>query len=127
MLSAYLRTRLFKIEKHVLHILKHPDLQSRLSLSEITYAKQYLQTLEQHMTASCLSSLPEAFRKIDINKAGENMVPEPDMSAYVALPSALMMLFVQGRPYCSFARIGFAEARAAAVASEARVRQIVVV
>merc|ERR1711990_81543 len=55
MLSAYLRTRLFKIEKHVLHILKHPDLQSRLSLSEITYAKQYLQTLEQHMTASCLS------------------------------------------------------------------------
>jgi len=83
MLSAYLRTRLWKIEKYHIHILNSDVLKSRLSPAEIRYAEEYRNTLGNHMVTSCLSTLPESFRKVDEVKQGQNMVPAPDPSAYV--------------------------------------------
>jgi len=83
MLSAYLRTRLWKIEKYHIHILNSDVLKGRLSPAEIRYAQEYRRGLQGHMLTSCLDALPDSFRKVDVVKAGQNMVPAPDQSAYV--------------------------------------------
>lgn len=78
-LNAYLRTRLWKIECHVLHILGTDAMRSRLSAAELSYAEQYRKLISAHMSASCLDAIPETFRTVE----GKGMVPSPEMDSYV--------------------------------------------
>eukprot|EP00039_Didymoeca_costata_P004269 m.72367 g.72367 ORF g.72367 m.72367 type:complete len:212 (+) comp12319_c1_seq1:177-812(+) len=83
MVSSYLRTRLWKIEKYVLHITRDAAAKERLSEAELRYAKEYESILKEHMQSSGLDALPDKFQKIDSQTSSENMVVTPDLNSYV--------------------------------------------
>ncbi|XP_020910916.1 DNA replication complex GINS protein SLD5 [Exaiptasia diaphana] len=85
-LSSYLRTRLHKIEKHVIHILEQEaarDTQecSKLSPEELQYAKEYTDNMEGLFKSLCLQHMPPNMQSIDRKKS----VPRPNLDSYVFL------------------------------------------
>ncbi|KAJ8519204.1 hypothetical protein ONZ45_g3828 [Pleurotus djamor] len=76
---SYLRTRLFKIEKYARYIVSNPEIQTRISASERTYASKQAQILDQHFHETVLKSLPEAQSHLDDTPIFmPPMVTEPD-------------------------------------------------
>jgi GINS complex subunit 4 len=61
-LRCYLRTRLEKIELHVIYILKSPEYRQRLSGAEMEFARNYADLLQQHFVKSALNNLPSQLR-----------------------------------------------------------------
>jgi GINS complex subunit 4 len=86
LLRSYLRTRLLKIEKHVMHILDNPLLQSRLSEKEASYAREYFLLIGNHFKASIATHLPDAFSSL-VRQASahpnKDMIPTPDLNKHV--------------------------------------------
>ncbi|KAJ8472480.1 hypothetical protein ONZ45_g16635 [Pleurotus djamor] len=81
---SYLRTRLFKIEKYARYIVSNPEIQTRISTSERTYASKQAQILDQHFHETVLKSLPEAQSHLDDTPIFmPPMVTEPDKSKAV--------------------------------------------
>lgn len=85
-LSSYIRTRLEKIEKHVVHVLeqeaaREEDEPSRLSPEELQYAKAYADNMESLFKSLALQHMPANMQNIDRKKA----VPRPNMDKYVFL------------------------------------------
>ncbi|EDO26653.1 predicted protein, partial [Nematostella vectensis] len=83
-LSSYLRTRLQKIEKHVVHILEQEasrdaDEPSRLSPEELQYAKEYADNMESLFKSLVLQHMPPNMQSIDRKKS----VPRPNLDSYV--------------------------------------------
>lgn len=64
-LTSYLRTRLLKIEQHVMYILLHQDYVERLSEHEAKFASNYVDLLAEHFHTSLLDLIPERFRELD--------------------------------------------------------------
>ena len=60
MLRAYYRTRLFKIEQHVVHVVKEEEVFARLSPQEQEYATNYTNMVEEHF-GSVLGQLPDKY------------------------------------------------------------------
>lgn len=83
LLRDYLRTRLWKIEKYVFHVLASDVEMARLSTAEIKYARQYRALLEAHLSKSLLAQLPDKFRRVDADSAQEKVVQRPSMDHHV--------------------------------------------
>ncbi|THH14749.1 hypothetical protein EW146_g5628 [Bondarzewia mesenterica] len=62
---SYLRIRLHKIEKYARYIAATPEIQTRLSQTEVNHAKRYAKLTEDHFHISVLRSLPEHQQSLD--------------------------------------------------------------
>ncbi|KAI3864258.1 hypothetical protein MKW98_027095 [Papaver atlanticum] len=85
LLRSYLRTRLRKIEKYMIHISK-TELWNRLSKPEQEFAKRCNENMENHLKQSVLSRLPfgyQDFLKQSISSEEDDMVPEPQLDTFV--------------------------------------------
>ncbi|KAI3904708.1 hypothetical protein MKW98_014888 [Papaver atlanticum] len=85
LLRSYLRTRLQKIEKYMIHISKS-ELWNRLSKPEQEFAKRCKENMENHLKQSVLSRLPfgyQDFVKQSISSEEDDMVPEPQLDTFV--------------------------------------------
>lgn len=85
LVRSFLRTRIAKIDKHALYILKTASLCSRLSLSELQYVKTHQSILEAHYHSSFLSQFPTSLQKLDDTAGGISMVEQPDVDKAVFL------------------------------------------
>ncbi|SAM07532.1 hypothetical protein [Absidia glauca] len=83
LIKSYLRTRLFKIEKYTLELLRKPDYAEIMSSQEIVYARRYQELIEVHNHESFLQQLPTTQHKQD-EKAGDlDMVVSANLEAPV--------------------------------------------
>lgn len=73
-LHSYLRVRLFKIQQFTHHILQSSIYCSRLSPSELDYAKKYLNLKSAHFTENVLRYLPEQFQDMVDQSGSVDMV-----------------------------------------------------
>ena len=90
---------MLQIDKHALYVLKTASLHSRLSLSELQYAKTHQSILEAHYHSSFLSQFPTSLQKLDDTAGGISMVEQPDVDKAVflrALRHIEAPIFVQG-------------------------------
>eukprot|EP00470_Lotharella_oceanica_P008463 CAMPEP_0170184364 /NCGR_PEP_ID=MMETSP0040_2-20121228/33457_1 /TAXON_ID=641309 /ORGANISM="Lotharella oceanica, Strain CCMP622" /LENGTH=223 /DNA_ID=CAMNT_0010430415 /DNA_START=1 /DNA_END=672 /DNA_ORIENTATION=+ len=78
-LKAYLRTRLRKIEKHVLQILSQPELLPRLSKHEQNFAEKYVDLIEKNFNQAFLKHIPEEYASM----GKEEMVVTAKLDRYV--------------------------------------------
>ena len=86
MLRSYHRTRLFKVERYVMHCLDNPDVRQRLSPLEDQYAEQYLRLVVGHLASTVTSKLPEAFNSVFKQASAHptnDMIPVPDLGRHV--------------------------------------------
>ena len=87
-LKSYLRTRLTKIEKHFLDIIRN-EKTDVLSDSEFTYAANYFMLKRDHFEESFANKLPKAFRDFDDDEGAKNnpvnteLVTPPNMQKFV--------------------------------------------
>ena len=70
LLASYLRMRLRKIEKFVFHILGSEEEFSKLSPNEVEFASKYQEAVERHLKESCLDQIPDKFRSLAADDAG---------------------------------------------------------
>nr|CAD1829669.1 unnamed protein product [Ananas comosus var. bracteatus] len=85
LLRSYLRIRLQKIEKYMIHISKS-NLWNRLSEQEQRFAKRCTEIMEKHLEQSVLSKLPYGYQsmlKQSISSEEDDMVPEPQLDTFV--------------------------------------------
>jgi GINS complex subunit 4 len=93
MLKSYLRTRLSKIEKLYLHIIRH-DKAEMLSDAEIQYAWNYFSNKKEHFEGCFANSLPGSFKDFVEDNGKENdthpnnpvnpeLVTPPDVQKFV--------------------------------------------
>ncbi|GLJ47098.1 hypothetical protein SUGI_0994560 [Cryptomeria japonica] len=86
LLRSYLRTRLLKIEKYVLHVLKSEELWNKLSEAEQKFAQKCTDALQKHLEQSVLSRLPYGYQSMlrqAISSEEDDMVPEPKLDTFV--------------------------------------------
>jgi len=83
MMRCYLRERLFKIEKHVIFILKNEEMTQRLSPEELTYAQKYCDLLEESFGSAFLNLLPENLRSLTEQTSDLDMIPKPNLDSHV--------------------------------------------
>jgi GINS complex subunit 4 len=86
MLRSYLRTRLLKIERYVMHALDNTDVRQRLSPLEDQHATQYLRLVASQLTSTVTSKLPEAFNNAFKQASAHpdnDMIPVPDLGRHV--------------------------------------------
>mmetsp|Transcript_29338 Transcript_29338/g.56307 ORF Transcript_29338/g.56307 Transcript_29338/m.56307 type:complete len:247 (+) Transcript_29338:59-799(+) len=96
LMRAYLRTRLWKIEQHVMHILMPENgLYERLSPAERTYAEKYTGIMDDHLQSTALSRMPPRFSSLvqqmspedelaaDAQERVFDMIPEPNLDTFV--------------------------------------------
>ena len=67
MIKTYLRTRLKKIQKYILHILDR-ELQELLSDDEIKFVKDFFVPYTNHFNEKFLNTLPSFLRDLGLNK-----------------------------------------------------------
>lgn len=86
LLRAYYRTRLFKIERNAVHVLKEPEVLERLSEQEREYATNYANAVEEHFGAA-LGQMPDRYasmlQQIEEEDGEWDMVPSPNLDAHV--------------------------------------------
>jgi len=81
---SYLRTRLFKIEKFARYIMTNPEVQQRLSESEVDHARRFARLTDQHFYNAVLQSLPETQQTLDDQPPFvPSMITEPDKTRAV--------------------------------------------
>ncbi|ETW76655.1 hypothetical protein HETIRDRAFT_327861 [Heterobasidion irregulare TC 32-1] len=94
---SYLRTRLYKIERYARYIAITPEIQTRLSQTELNHIKSFSDLTERHFHSSVLQSLPEHQQGLnDSTVFTPPMIPEPDKSRAV---------FVHAREECPPVRL----------------------
>ncbi|XP_072998215.1 DNA replication complex GINS protein SLD5 isoform X2 [Typha latifolia] len=85
LLRSYLRIRLQKIKKYMIHIAK-TNLWNLLSEQEQKFAKRCTDIMEKHLEQSVLSRLPYGYQSIlkqSISSEEDDMVPEPQVDTFV--------------------------------------------
>ncbi|XP_057957339.1 DNA replication complex GINS protein SLD5 isoform X2 [Malania oleifera] len=85
LLRSYLRIRLQKIEKYMIHI-SESDMLNQLSEQEQKFAKRCTDDMEKHLEQSVLSRLPlfyQSIRKQSSSSEENDMVPEPPVDSFV--------------------------------------------
>ncbi|POM61212.1 hypothetical protein PHPALM_29808 [Phytophthora palmivora] len=100
MVSSYLRTRLRKIEKYAVHILRNPVLTQRLSMKERNFAQQFVLLFEAHVNDLAIGKFAEDHRSLTAEGMGKKcltleangdlilttdcvVVPEPNLDGFV--------------------------------------------
>ncbi|KAJ3033225.1 GINS complex subunit [Rhizophlyctis rosea] len=78
-IRSYLRTRLVKIQKHTLHLLRDEEYRSRMSPEELDFAERFNDLMDRHYYKSCLETLPTWLHRLDENINGVDMVSKPDL------------------------------------------------
>lgn len=61
MLRAYLRTRIEKVEKYVMHCINSPEVRDRLSPLEDSHAMAYLRLVGSHLKTYVTNKFPGTF------------------------------------------------------------------
>lgn len=79
-LTAYLRTRIRKIQRFVFHVTSSSEFLNRLSPAEYKFAKNFLDLLGKHFDKSVLQLIPKRFRNLD--EAAKAM-PRPNLDNFV--------------------------------------------
>ena len=91
LLRAYYRTRLFKIERNAVHVLKEPEVLERLSEQEREYATNYANAVEEHFGAA-LGQMPDRYasmlQQIEEEDGEWDMVPPPTSTRTSSLECA---------------------------------------
>ncbi|XP_074561640.1 DNA replication complex GINS protein SLD5 [Curcuma longa] len=85
LLRSYLRIRLQKIEKYMIHISK-TDLWNKLSEQEQKFTKRCMDIMEKHLNQSVLERLPYGYQSIlkqSISSDEDDMVPQPQLDTFV--------------------------------------------
>ncbi|XP_042435368.1 DNA replication complex GINS protein SLD5-like [Zingiber officinale] len=85
LLRSYLRIRLQKIEKYMIHISK-TDLWNKLSEQEQKFTKRCIDIMEKHLNESVLERLPYGYQSIlkqSISSDEDDMVPQPQLDTFV--------------------------------------------
>jgi len=85
LMRSYLRIRLQKIEKYMIHIAK-TDLWNRLSEQEQRFSKRCTDIMEKHLKQSVLDRLPYGYGSIlqqSVSSEEDDMVPEPQLDTFV--------------------------------------------
>ncbi|TVY45075.1 DNA replication complex GINS protein [Lachnellula subtilissima] len=77
-IRSILRARIAKIDKHTLYYLSTPELQTRLSETEIAYATRHQQLLHGHYLSSFLGSFPPQLQNLNDTAGGISMIGGPD-------------------------------------------------
>ncbi|CAK9319083.1 unnamed protein product [Citrullus colocynthis] len=98
LLRSYVRSRLQKIEKYMLYILKSDELFSRLSKEEITFTDRCRHDMKKHFDESVLSKLPNNYQDIlrqSITSEEDDMVPEPPLDTFVVCKSKEYLEHIQ--------------------------------
>ncbi|KAI0298611.1 hypothetical protein BC826DRAFT_1090720 [Russula brevipes] len=94
---SYIRTRLYKIEKFARYIVATPEVQEKLSQTELDHAKRFSELTENHFRVSVLQALPPHQQGLDDNTPfTPPMISEPDKSRAV---------FVHARDECPPVRL----------------------
>ena len=90
LLASYLRMRLRKIEKFVFHILGSEEEFSKLSPNEVEFASKYQEAVERHLKESCLDQIPDKFRSLAADDAGNTSLgtSSPSPALFTPLPLA---------------------------------------
>ncbi|KAK9367767.1 hypothetical protein V1509DRAFT_625259 [Lipomyces kononenkoae] len=83
LVRGYLRARIHKIDNYYMHILNNPDVQRKLSQSELRYTKRRANQLKRYYNLRFLSSLPQLLQRLDDTAGGLQMVDEPDLDEVV--------------------------------------------
>ncbi|KAI4369518.1 hypothetical protein MLD38_017951 [Melastoma candidum] len=86
LLRSYLRTRLLKIERFILHILKTDELHERLSDKEKIFARRCAGVIGKHLDDSVLLNLPENYQSAlrqSTTSEEDDMVLEPRLDTFV--------------------------------------------
>ncbi|XP_031737760.1 DNA replication complex GINS protein SLD5 isoform X2 [Cucumis sativus] len=98
LLRSYIRSRLQKIEKYMLYILKSDELFGRLSREEITFTDRCRHDMKKHFDESVLSKLPNNYQDIlkqSITSEEDDMVPEPPLDTFVVCKSKEYLEHIQ--------------------------------
>ncbi|KAI0880401.1 GINS complex, Sld5 component [Annulohypoxylon maeteangense] len=96
LVRGYLRARIAKIDKHTLHYLSSPVLQTRLSPPELAYATRHQALLHNHYLSSFLSSFPVPLQNLNDTAGNISMVDTPDLDTAVFI-RLLRDTLVEGR------------------------------
>ncbi|KAL8890079.1 MAG: hypothetical protein Q9192_005920, partial [Flavoplaca navasiana] len=83
LVRSFLRTRMAKIDKYALYMLRTPTQTTRLSASELQYANTHQTLLEAHYRSSFLSQFPTSLQRLDDTAGGISMVEQPDTDTAV--------------------------------------------
>lgn len=86
LLRGYLRTRIRKIERHVMAILDDSEETQKLSAQERAYSLEYFRQFGRHMTTQLLDHLPKAFdgmARESSESDRKDMVDHPDLERHV--------------------------------------------
>lgn len=73
LMLEYMRTRLFKIQRYALYIVKNNEMHSRLSQHELKFIQDFVNLDASHMSRSFLDRVPKVFRKYDEQSDSTNM------------------------------------------------------
>ncbi|KAL9040114.1 MAG: hypothetical protein Q9180_002112, partial [Flavoplaca navasiana] len=83
LVRSFLRTRMAKIDKYALYMLRTPTQTARLSASELQYANTHQTLLEAHYRSSFLAQFPTSLQRLDDTAGGISMVEQPDTDTAV--------------------------------------------
>jgi GINS complex subunit 4 len=83
LIRSYLRARIAKIDKYTLHYLSTPELQARMSETEVAYATRHQQLLHEHYLSSFLGSFPQRLQNLNDTAGGISMIEGPDVDSGV--------------------------------------------
>ena len=89
----------FQIDAHALHYLLNPSATSRLSPSELQYARAHQALLQQHYRSSFLAQFPPSLQRLDDTTGGISMIETPDMDKAVfvrAVKDVAEPVYVEG-------------------------------
>ncbi|KAL8830985.1 MAG: hypothetical protein Q9191_001134 [Dirinaria sp. TL-2023a] len=99
LVRSFLRTRMAKIDAHALHYLLTSSAMSRLSPSELQYARKHQSLLQQHYQSSFLAQFPSSLQSLDDTNGGISMIETPDADRAVftrALRDTDEPIYVEG-------------------------------
>lgn len=99
LVRSFLRARITKIDAHALHYLFTSSAMSRLSPSELQYARTHQSLLQQHYRSSFLVQFPSSLQRLDDTTGGISMIEMPDVDRAVfarALRDAEEPIYVEG-------------------------------
>jgi GINS complex subunit 4 len=99
LVRSYLRTRLHKVEKFAPFIMKHPEIQARLSALELDHAQSYQELTTKHYNVSVLDGLPN---NDDLRSLEETF---PDGVSMIQEPDKEQPVFVRARTTVEFVRL----------------------
>ncbi|KAK9235772.1 hypothetical protein V1525DRAFT_408876 [Lipomyces kononenkoae] len=83
LVRGYLRARIHKIDNYYMHILNNPDVQHKLSQSELRYTKRRANQLKRYYDHRFLASLPQLLQRLDDTAGGLHMIDAPDLDEVV--------------------------------------------